>query len=45
MINLKEWVVYDVEVVRGPDKVEGGWDNPEGMGFASAVVYDFKTDL
>jgi len=38
-------LVYDVEILRGPDEVEGGWENPEGMGFGSAVVYDCKKDL
>ena len=41
MIDINNCVVYDVEVLRGPDKVEGGWDNPEAMGFASAVAYDY----
>lgn len=41
---MKNWIVYDVEVVRGPDEVDGGWNNPEGMGFASAVAYDYSTD-
>lgn len=44
MIDLKQCVVYDVEVVRGPDEVEGGWENPEGMGFASAVTYSYSDD-
>jgi len=38
-------MVYDVEVRQGPEKVKGGWDNPEGMGFASCVVYDYSTNL
>jgi len=37
-------IVYDVEVEYGPDEVEGGWDNPEGMGFASAVAFDYGMD-
>lgn len=36
--------VYDVEVVNGPDDTEGGWNNPEGMGHASSVVYDQAAD-
>ena len=36
--------VYDIETLRGPDEVEGGWDNPHGMGFGSAVVYDVEDD-
>lgn len=37
-------VVYDVEVLRGPDEVEGGWENPEAMGFGTAVAYDTGRD-
>jgi hypothetical protein len=44
MIDLKQCVVYDVEVVRGPDEVDGGWENPEGMGFASAVTYSYADE-
>lgn len=39
------YLVYDVEVVNGPDEVEGGWNNPEGMGFATAVVYISESDF
>ena len=42
--ELEAYVVYDVEVVRGPDQVEGGWSNPEAMGFASGVIYFFGKD-
>ena len=45
MPDLKNCVVYDVEVVFGPDDVPGGWANPEAMGFASGVTYDYATDL
>lgn len=37
-------LVYDVEVLRGPDEVEGGWENPEAMGFGTAVAYDTEQD-
>lgn len=37
-------VIYDVEVLKGPDEVEGGWENPEAMGFGTAVVYDTAPD-
>jgi len=37
-------VVYDVEIAKEVRTVERGWDDPGGMGFASAVAYDFKTD-
>lgn len=38
-------LIYDVEVLRGPDEVDGGWNNPWGMGFGTAVVYDYDRDL
>lgn len=38
-------IVYDVETMRGPDEVEGGWDNPAGMGFGCAVAYDITADV
>lgn len=41
-MDLNRVIVYDVEVERGPNEVDGGWDNPEGMGFASAVVYSYE---
>lgn len=41
---IESHVVYDVEVMRGPEEVDGGWDNPEGMGLASAVVYSYADD-
>jgi len=44
-MKLDNCVVYDVEVVRGSDEIPGGWDDPEGMGFASGVTYDYETDL
>ena len=37
-------VIYDVEIAKEVENVPGGWDNPEGMGFASAVAYDYATD-
>lgn len=37
-------VVYDVEIAKEVHTVERGWDNPGGMGFASAVAYDYLTD-
>jgi len=36
---------YDVEVLRGPQDTPGGWQNPEGMGFGTAVVYDDERDV
>ena len=44
MWNLSNCVVYDVEVAEDPAHVKGGWDNPEEMGFASAVAYDYETN-
>lgn len=45
MPDLSNCVVYDLEVINGPDDTPGGWDNPEGMGFASGVTYDYGKDL
>jgi hypothetical protein len=42
---MKDIIVYDVEVEYGPDDVDGGWDNPEAMGFATAVAYDYSCDM
>ena len=39
MDNELPVAVYDVEVLRGPDETKGGWRNPQGMGFGTAVVY------
>lgn len=36
--------VYDVEVLRTPDEVEGTWRNLRGMGFGTAVVFDYRAD-
>ena len=44
MVNLNDYCIWDVEVINGPDEVEGGWDNPEEMKLASAVVYDYRED-
>lgn len=40
-MDLSEFVVYDVETANVPDDVKGGWSNPEGMGFSSAVAYSY----
>ena len=37
--------VYDVEVLHGPDEIEGGWDDPAAMGFGTAVAYCSDTDI
>lgn len=37
--------VYDVETEKLADEVEGGWNNPYGMKFGSAVAYSFDEDL
>lgn len=44
-MKLEDCIVYDVEVVKGPDEVPDGWHDPEGMGFASGVTYDYRTGL
>ncbi len=36
--------VYDIEVIRGPNEVKDGWENPEEMGLAIAVCYDYHLD-
>ncbi len=36
--------VYDIEVVRGPNEVKNGWENPEAMGLAIAICYDYHLD-
>ena len=43
-MDLNKCVVYDVEVLRTPDEVDGGWDNPKAMGFASGVAYSYEKD-
>jgi DEAD/DEAH box helicase domain-containing protein len=43
-INEGSYVVYDVETLRGPKEVEGGWRNPAGMGFGTAIMYDSLVD-
>jgi hypothetical protein len=44
MRDLSNCVVYDVEIAKNVDDVPGRWDNPEDMGFASAVTYDYAKD-
>lgn len=44
-MNYENLIVYDVEVALHPDMVPCKWENPEGMGFASAVAYEYETDL
>ena len=36
--------VLDIETLLSPEEVKGGWDNPFGMGFGTAVVYDYDQD-
>jgi len=43
-------LVYDVETLRTPEEVSPdnpvkGWQHPLLMGFGSAVVYDYRTDM
>lgn len=43
---MKEYyIIYDVETQKLAQHVEGGWDNVYGMGLASCVTYNSKTDL
>lgn len=42
--GVNDCIVYDVEVINGPDDVAGGWANPALMGFATAVAYDYLDD-
>jgi len=42
---MRDTLVYDVEVLRGPQDTEGGWNNPYGMGFGTAIVYDYTKDV
>jgi len=37
-------IVYDVEIINVPDETEKGWDDPFGLGFASAVIYYVEDD-
>jgi len=41
---IRDYVVYDVEIAKEVGRVPGGWENPEGMGFASAVTYSYADD-
>ena len=38
-------IVYDIETAKGPDEVEGGWNNPYGMSFGTAVTYNYADDV
>lgn len=41
---LEHCVCYDVEVALNPKDVTGGFENPEGLGFSSAVAYSWDKD-
>lgn len=43
-IDRDRCIVYDVEIAKEVDDVPGKWTNPGGMGFASAVAYEYATD-
>lgn len=43
-MNLKDCIVYDVEIAKTVESVKGGWDRPADMGFSSAVAYDYFSD-
>ncbi len=38
-------VIYDIETLRSPDEVKTGWDDPHALGFGTAIVYDYDTDV
>lgn len=37
-------IVYDIETLRVPEEVDGGWNNPAGMGFGIACAYNYADD-
>lgn len=37
-------LVYDLEIAKEIIEVQGGWNNPYGMGLGSAVVYSYEKD-
>ena len=37
-------IAYDIEIVNLAEDVKGGWGNPKGMSFASAVTYSYDKD-
>lgn len=39
MMEKNDLMVWDVEVIRSPDEIPGGWNDPEGMGLGTAVVW------
>ena len=43
--NIQDIFILDVETEFLPTEVKNGWNNQYGMGFGSAVVYEYKTDL
>ena len=44
MKKFHDVVVYDIETLKGPEEVDGGWNNPAGMGFGIACAYEYFTD-
>ena len=38
-------IVYDIETKKLANEVEGGWNNPYGMGLGTAVTYDYSDHL
>jgi len=43
-MDIENCIVYDVEIANTVKSTAGGWSNPEGMGFGSAVAYEYATD-
>jgi len=44
MLKKQDVLVYDCETTKLSNEVRGGWNNVEGMGLASAVVYSYNQD-
>lgn len=42
---VSDILVYDIEIPKEVKDTPGGWDNPHGMGFGTAVVYSYLDDI
>lgn len=38
-------LIIDIETKKLPTEVKGGWNTPFKMGFGTAIVYDYDTDI
>jgi hypothetical protein len=43
--NIQDIFILDVETKFLPKEVKNSWNNQYGMGFGSAVVYEYKNDI